>query len=336
MNECDFTTKTINIDHHQVINFNYEDDFAESFVHQSNCDEENIYIPVNSTTKELPSCIVYKYNLLSDEIVGERIKEFPNKVILGTDMHNGIFYGCVTNSNEILIYDTKHDTTKYVGINGCPNDLQIDTENNMLYIIANVDYRLYNGELIAYNIKTCELNIIAKDLFSASGINIVNDTIYVATLANVVAINSKTYETKIISSVLKNHSFMFDNIQRHGSCSMDVAIYNYEDKFQNYVINHPHLLIIAQYLFSCCFGVGYLNYTNPTFTRKMSKTKRIKFINITHDHKFTSYTINNTIDDFDFEITQLGFIEKLNKYVLVNWKANKFLIIDKYSVETSM
>ena len=324
---------------YKQINFPNKMNFAESLVYVE--DDNSIVIPVNTNNDSIMKCSVYKYYLQKNNyntnlyFKPELIFEIQGKIILGSNINNGFFYGCCTNTNEILIYNLIENRIKrIVKLNGCPNDLCID--NDKIYVVLNMNYKLFNGKLISIDINTYDIITIVDNLYAVSGINIKNNKIYVATLQNILEIDKHNPYNNIIISENED-KYMYDNIRLHNSDSLDIAVFDYKDSFLEHIVKHPYKLALMRYIYSFFLGVGYYDYTNNS--RQMISTKKIKFVNISTSNKsekvITNYTITNTFNNFDYEITQITYITKLDKYILINWKANAFIIIDKYSLQNT-
>ena len=158
-----------------------------------------------------------------------------------------------------------------------------------------------------------------------AGINIYNDYIYLAFLTKIYKINTNNInDITIICDRLKLKP-LFDNITIYNNL-MNVAIFKYNSLTEYLIITNKILLNTTSYLMYYLTG-DLLLLDKHNINRKMDNTE-IKFIqmNINTQEKYL-ITFDKIIDEFDKEITQINQINE-NKYVLINWKANKFVIVD--------
>lgn len=313
---------------YREIDFQNEHEFAESFY----IENDDIYIPANINHNNIIKCSLYKYNLTKFTEAPVVMATFLNTIILGCEIKNKIFYGCITNTNCLLIYNLEHkQTIRRLKLKGCPNDICV--HDKKIYLGINYNYRIYNGAVICIDTVTYAKTTIKSNLYAVCGIYVDDKNIYVTTLVNVMIID-KVSSHRYSVSVSNPLNPMYDNVRMHDDHTIDVAIYNYDNRVQSCVLRNYCLLAMGQYLFSTFFGSGYYDYVNPSSQRNANLSKQILFANINHQIKETTYyKMSNDIPDFDYEITQISYIQSLDKYVMTNWKANKFIIIDKYFIE---
>jgi hypothetical protein len=309
----------INVKSYKEIKFPNELHFAESFVIL----KDKIYFPLNiSADIDDDSNGVYVYDINSKNF-NLLFKPENRDVILGSKIYNNKFIGCVTNLDSIIIYDFETKEIEYIKVKGCPNDLCIYDDN--IYVIINMNYRVYNGIVKKININTRKSKTLIKNINTVTGINIIDNNLYIATLINVIKYN---IITKKIKRIIKNNKIypFYDNITINNN-KLNIAIYNYNQRLYYYYSKYYICLLIINYMVSFFVGIGYYDIINNQ--RKMDNSKKIKFISyntINKTYKINKFNIN--INTFDYEITQIEEISE-NQYLLVNWKANSFVIINK-------
>ena len=333
----------IDIVNHWEIKFPNAEHFAESFYNDSA--NGKIYFPLNVDISSKIEHGVYEYNYknLDDENLDDEnnklkllFQPLNNDIILGCKISNNKFIGCVTNINSIIIYDLGTKKIEYIKVEGCPNDLCIDKAYpNIIYVVINMDYMGYNGIVKKINIDTKESEILIGNLdsainkyklYSVTGINIINSHIYISTLLNVIRINLSDNKIEIC---IENNELcpFYDNISLNekNENELCISIFDYDQQFAYRILINKILNNILQCLFSFFFGVGYYNIYNNN--RKMNNSKKIKFINYNVTNKsYKLITLDPNVNDFDYVITQIEKISD-NRYLLVNWKANRFIII---------
>lgn len=320
--------KKIKIKDYIKIDFPSKNHFAESLIIK----EEIIYFPLNYGDK-LNCPGLYSYNLILNKF--NLIFKFPNNdIVFGCRISNNKFIGAVTSSNSIIIYDMINKNYKYIPLLlGCPNDLCIDTDNkDIIYVGINTNNLSYNGIILRINIETEKIEILIgdhlnaylrKNLYSICGINIIKNIIYVSGLIEVYSFDKNNLENfNIIIKNNKNNLF-YDNISIYKD-DLNIAIFDYNQTFMNIILKNKYLLSLSEFLFYLIFqDLGYLNKTNND--RKMYNSK-IKFINL-KKNKYKLCYFDKIIDNFDKVSTQINKISK-NKYIVLNYKANVFIIIN--------
>ena len=314
--------KTLEIEKITNINFYNKGDFAESIVYYNDC----LYIPINN---EISFCGLYEYNFKNDTL--KKIVSFTKKsIILGSKIENDIFVGCNTYDSSLMVCDLLNKTCYSIDLKkyGCPNDIVFSTiKHNTVYIACNENKPGLNGNLIEVNFITKKINAIKLKykLESVSGINIYNNYIYLACLTKIYKINvNNINDITIICDKLKLKP-LFDNITIYNNL-MNIAIYEYGNFMEYTMITNKLLLNIFTYSMYYLTG-DLLLFDKKNINRKMNDAE-IKFIqmNINTQEKYL-ITFDKIIDNFDKEVTQISQINE-NKYILINWKANKFIIVD--------
>jgi hypothetical protein len=305
------------------IKFKKSRDFCESIIN----DDFNLYFCTNNNL--LNEYHLYKFDLITNKT--KIIFKFPPKtIILGSKIKNNIFVGCVTSSNSIIVLDLL--TKKYYLIklkkHGCPNDVSYDNIcNDIIWVVTNKNIPGENGILLKINIKTKKITNIDLGfaIGSVSGINIVNDHIYLACLTKIYKINKIDHKKNEI--IIKDdpiNKYFYDNISIYRN-KLNIAIFDYQNSIGYTIITNKILLYISTLLVLLCIGdVVILNKLN--INRKMSDSI-IKFATYDLDTKKKEiYSFNKKIKNFDKTVTQINQIES-NKFVLVNWKANCMVIV---------
>lgn len=315
-------SKILEIKRIEKINFKKPRDFCESVI----TDGYDFYFCTNNNL--LNEYILYKYDL--ENKTTQKVYKFPPRtIILGSKINSNIFVGCVTSSNSIIVLNLSNKKFKLIKLEelGCPNDICFDSsDKNLLWVVSNKNVPGLNGSLLKINIKT---NIITEinlgfPIESVSGINVINDYIYMACLTKVYRINKFNYlDNKIILQDPMNKLF-YDNISIYKD-KLNVAIFNYSNYLEYLVFTNKILLYVSTLMALMIVGdVTILNKLN--LNRKMSNTI-IKFVKFDIEtEKSILYSFDKPIENFDKTVTQINQISS-NKYVMVNWKSNNLVLV---------
>jgi hypothetical protein len=312
--------KKVKIDLIKEIKFPEVEDFAESFINKG----KYIYIPINNTKTN--RTILYKFNKNKNKLI--KVTKFPkNTVTLGSKINkNNIFAGTITTLNSIYTYNLDTKDEKMINLNnyGCPNDLCFDNkDSNIIWVVSNINEPGNNGVLLKINIVTNKIKLIKKDLESIAGINILNDNLYFATLTEVYKFNKKTKKYKIIDNNIKDHIF-YDNINIYKN-NLNIAIFNYDcntyyNFFKKYNLTY-YLMLIMKFFIKDLLLLNKKNFFRDD-TKTIIKYYKQNLVNYKND----IIEFDKIIKGFDKEVTQISQISD-NEYILVNWIANKMIIV---------
>lgn len=339
--------RTVDLKSHLKIPFPSEFHFAESF----DVEGDYIYFPLNhipERTSSYPSGL-YRCSLsqlLQKSISFELVFAFQEiHLLFGSKFKSGIFLSCDSLNEDLVILDTRTNNLKKIKLpSGCPNDVVFDNQDSTIaYVVLAGRFKAYNGILLRVNIETDEQTILfgdftgalfQKKLYNPTGVNIVGDYIYVATLLNVLVIpkeNPSMHHTVIDGTKAGNYP-LYDNISVSPSddtaTSLIVAIYDTNQRTIYDSFSNSFLLHIIMVSMSCIFGTtAILDKENFDFGRPPTKTP-ITFVkmNLNSDH-YEAITVNQILPEFDQEFTHIvQLTEKV--YIGVNFKANGALLFE--------
>ena len=315
-------SKILEIKKIKKIQFKNKRDFCESII------TTNSVIYYSTNNKLLNKYILYKYNFNTKST--HKIFRFPpDTIILGSKINLNIFVGCVTSDNSIIVLNLSNKKMKKIKLEnlGCPNDICFDnTDNNIVWIVSNRNIPGNNGLLLKININTCSIENInlGFSIEAVSGINIVDDYIYMACLTKVYEINKSNYLINKVIMQDEVNKIFYDNISIYKN-TLNIAIFNYSNYIEYLIITNKILLYVSTLLALMILGdVTILNKVN--INRKMS-TSIIKFAKYDLETKKTTlYSFDKPIEQFDKTVTQINQISS-NKYVMVNWKSNNLILV---------
>ena len=314
--------------HYQSYCFPDPQHFAESLI----VDGCIVYIPLNNTANIHGDAGVYQLNLSTKEFTPVFLFGV-NEVVYVAKRTKRYFVCNVTTTNQLLIYDHKTQQRKYYPIIGCPNDLCIDPQDdNIAYVAANGEHTSKNGLVLRVQLVTGyteiwmgnhETSKNKTELSSLSGINMVDDTLFVCTLIDVWSINK--FEPRLCSVIVHPSQFyngpMYDNISICGD-KLHCAIYDYSDRMTYFVLNNHMLAELVYWLANC---IGCVFYRNRTCNNRGMTKSKVHFM--TYDYKTKSHEyviIDEMFPEFDKEVTQVNQLND-GSYLLVNYKSNKLI-----------
>ena len=327
--------QSLNINKLHSVKFPDDQHFAESF----SIDKNLIYFPLNGGTRNNNG--LYQYNMTTN--VFQLICPFPRgSVVLGSRLLDSMnwWIGADTancgliiinlNTCKILKRIPVFHTVPFLilfrnRIRHYVNDLTIDTsDQNMCYVISNVNYQSRNGILTRVNLQTGAVTVLLDDIISGTGINMIGDDLFISTLSYIIKYNPRTAQRQVMDMNLPTNPF-FDNITiNFDSSKLHIAIFSYGNKIEEVVLENQACSCCGNYVMSATLGSAYYDITNTD--RSMAENK-IQFIE--YDLQTGLSTVlefSTTINNFDACVTQIREIMP-RTFIAVNWKANKFVIL---------
>lgn len=376
--------KTLKIETYKFIPFPNKNNYAESM--DIDYQKGYIYLALNNTETQNPISKLnnfikntddtnttimglYRYRITAiDTAISPFELVFPfNETILGCKFRNGKFYGANVEINSLFIYDTDTQTSRSIPLLvGCPNDLCVSRDDKYVFIGVNMDYHGHNGVVLRVDLQTQAVIVLlgnhinAKlrtNLYSITGINRIENTLYISTLLNVVSYHVPTNSVDIIISDLKSTKYpLYDNITVYypstngiGSSRnllspssnpiITVAIYDYGQKtMYREMHNEPTLFCGVCSLSLLCGSSAYFDRVNYANIQSMSKSK-ISFIQWSQDSEtlpttntewlsltYDYITFSDILPEFDKEVTQINKYSN-NLYFCINYKANGIMLV---------
>jgi hypothetical protein len=298
-----------------------------------------VYFPLNNSDDPNNPSGLYEYNLESGK--NKLIFEYDNKyVILGCKIKNNIFYGVESVNNLILIYNfkTKNQDKIYLDQNvGVVNDICCHPTKDIIYFITNTNLGGHNGLVSQINFGLTKKYVhvlignhpnalLKMPLVSLSGINIYNNKLFFASLTSVYSYNLSDYILTDLTSDINNKDYpLYDNITFYNN-DIYVAVFNYGSYMVKFGLENQYISQIADYILTLFFGSA--SYADKQRDNGKMTNTYIKFAKINKiDNSYKYYQFSEIISNFDKEITQIGMIYD-NLYLLVNYKANSFAVIE--------
>lgn len=319
------TIRTQRVTDTDVFAFPHPNQFAESFV----VDGNTVYVPLNNTV-DANSAGLYALDMSTKVFTPIFLFE-PNEVVFVAKRTRKYFVCNVTTTNHILLYDHTDGTRKHYSVIGCPNDLCIDPDDdNVAYVVLNMEFTNKNGLLVRIYLDTGLTEILLgrhkyalnnTPMDSFSGITIVDGTIYLCTLLNVISLKKDAPDVPgsclVPASAFCTHP-MFDNISIYGN-KLHCAIFSYSDTLGYWVLTN-HRLARALYWVASLFGLLFV--AQRTCIDRCMKPTKVHFLTYDRTTQTHEYVIiDRVLTECDKEVTQLTQLDD-HHYLLVNYKAN--------------
>jgi hypothetical protein len=304
--------------------------FAESFTVVG----DKVFIPLNNTVEE-NSAGLYELDLTTTKTFTP-VFLFDKGEVCFVAKRTAKYWVCnVTTTNQVLLYDHAFNSRRYVPIAGCPNDIVVDlADDNVIYVATNGDFTNKNGLVVRIHLDTGVSDVLlgqhpdAKNktpLSSVSGINMVGDCLYVATLLTVVSLNVRA-DPYVCETLISQSTHLtapqYDNISVNGNL-LHCAIYDYDDRLAYFVFSTNAVAFVVYYTASCLGVID--NPQRGDKNRKMSKTK-VHFVTYDCASKRHQYfRFDKVIPGFDKEVTQINRLDADQSHLMVNYKANRLV-----------
>lgn len=230
----------------------------------------------------------------------------------------------------------------------CVNDLTFSSNfvnDGMIYVVSNVSYKLYNGNLFALQIlpkigypPVGTLTMLAEEFIATSGIFDPNDGyVYVATIGDILRYNKSTGTTTELFNSVLSPGLGYDNIvYDSASKNLVIAIYSYGNYGPSYNITCPTyldtikgaLIRDSHYTNDSLNGACYQNSSNQYYGSAGCDGDGYQVRFMTYNMSTNNYKIIilPVISNFGNLVTHVQPVGN-NKFVLINWAQNKFCTV---------